>query len=172
MKKIVSLLCIVSLSLLVITGCSSKNGVKVWDTVSVTYIASFADGEIFDQNTEQTPITFTVGSGLVIQGLDEGVVGMTVGKTKAITVKPEKWYGKFYDKNNVQKISQFIFDQMGIQTKKWTTQTLGTLTWVIQWTEKDENGNTFVLFDINPRQTRDTLKYKVTILTKNDITTK
>jgi len=58
--------------------------------VSITYTATFADGQVFDQNTEQTPLMFSVGSGNVIQGLDEAVVGMNVGDTKTVTIAPEK----------------------------------------------------------------------------------
>jgi len=58
--------------------------------ISITYIATFSNGQIFDQNTEQKPLIFTVGSGQVIRGLDKGVVGMKVGKTKTITITPEK----------------------------------------------------------------------------------
>lgn len=167
MKKIISFLAIASLSLFVIAWCASKNSVKSWDMVSITYTATFPDWTIFDQNTEQNPLMFTVGSGQVIKGLDKGVVGMKIWKTKTITIKPEQWYGKLYNKNNIQKISKLIFDKLSITPANWTTQKLDDIEGIVKWTEQDENGNTLVLFDINPRQTRDTLKYKVTILTKN-----
>jgi FKBP-type peptidyl-prolyl cis-trans isomerase 2 len=34
--------------------------------VSISYIATFPDGQVFGQNNEQTPLIFTVGSGQVI----------------------------------------------------------------------------------------------------------
>jgi FKBP-type peptidyl-prolyl cis-trans isomerase 2 len=111
---------------------------------------------------------FMVGSGSVIKWLDEGVVGMKVKGTKTITITPDKWYGKMYDKNNIQKVSQLIFDQLSIKPENWTTQKLWDIEGIVKWTEKDENGNVLVLFDINPRQTRDTLKYKVTVLAKQE----
>ena len=166
MKKTISLLTIISLSMVVIAGCTNKNSVKLWDTVSLSYVATFADGQVFDQNTDQNPLIFTVGSGQVIQGIDEGVIGMNVGNTKTINISPDKWYGKLYTSNNIQKISQLIFDKLSITPTSWTMQKLGNIEWIIKWTEKDESGNVLVLFDINPRQTRDTLKYKVTLLTK------
>jgi len=166
MKKIMSFLAIASLSLFVIAWCASKNSVKVWDMISITYTATFPDGQVFDQNTEQTPLMFTVWSWQVIQGLDEGVVGMKVGNSKTITITPEQWYGKLYDANKIQKVSQLIFDKLSVTPKNWTTQKLWDIEGIVKWTEKDESGNVLVLFDINPRQTRDTLKYKVTILAK------
>lgn len=166
MKKIIVFLSLISISFFVIAWCSSKTGVKPWDTVSITYIATFSNGQVFDQNNDQSPLNFTVGSGQVIKWLDEGVVGIDVGKTKTITIKPEKWYGDIYDENKIQKISQLIFDKLNIKIEKGTIQTLGDIEWVIKWSEKDTEGNVLVLFDINPRRTRDTLTYKITVLSK------
>jgi FKBP-type peptidyl-prolyl cis-trans isomerase 2 len=166
MKKLFSLLVVTACSLVIIAWCSSKNSVKLWDTISITYTATFSDGQIFEQTTQQKPLTFTVGSGQVIEWLDKGVIGMNVKTIKTITIKPEQWYGKLYNENNVQRVSKFIFDKLSITPQNWATQKLGNIEWIIKWTEKDENGNILVLFDINPRQTWDTLKYKVTILAK------
>ena len=51
-------------------------------------------------------------------------------------------------------------------------QKLGTIEWVIKGTEKDSDGNVLVLFDINPRQTRDTLTYTITLLNNKTLTNK
>lgn len=166
MKKNLISLTIISLSLLVLVWCSAKNSIHVGDMVSIEYIATFPDGQIFEQYNDQTPLIFTVGSWQVIPWLDQGIIGTKVGSTKTITVKPTKWYGQLYDKNKIQKISQLIFDKLSIKPEKWTLQKLGDIEGIITWTETDSNGNVLVLFDINPRQTRDTLKYKVTILSK------
>ncbi|MCX6823932.1 MAG: FKBP-type peptidyl-prolyl cis-trans isomerase [candidate division SR1 bacterium] len=166
MKKIISFLAIASFSLLVFAGCTSRNSVKVGDIISITYTATFPDGTLFDQNTVQTPLMFSVGSGNVIQGLDEGIIGMKVGGTKTLTIAPDKGYGKLYNANNIQRISKLIFDKLSIKPENGTTQKLGNIEGIIKGTENDGSGNALVLFDINPRQTRDTLKYKVTILAK------
>ena len=171
MKKIISFLAIASLSLFVIAWCASKNSVKSWDIVSITYTATFSDGTLFDQNTPQTPLMFAVGSGQTIQWLDEGVVGMKVGTTKTITITPDKGYGKMYDTKNIQKISQLIFDKLSIKPENGTTQKLSNIEGIVKWTETDGSGNVLVIFDINPRQTWDTLKYKVTVIAKSATTT-
>ncbi|MEI6671870.1 MAG: FKBP-type peptidyl-prolyl cis-trans isomerase [bacterium] len=49
-------------SVILIAGCTNKNSVKLGDTVSIVYTATFPDGKLFDQNTQQTPLIFTVGS--------------------------------------------------------------------------------------------------------------
>jgi FKBP-type peptidyl-prolyl cis-trans isomerase 2 len=166
MKKIIAFLALTSLSFFMFTWCTNKNNVQQWNIVSLTYTATFSNGELFDQATNQTPLMFTVGSGQVIQWLDEGVLGIAVGDTKTITITPKKWYGKLYDPNNIQKISQLIFDKLSIQPKNWTPQKLGNIEGIVKWTEQDASGNVLVLFDINPRQTRDTLKYTITVLDK------
>ena len=164
MKKLLTLLGITVCSLMIFSWCGSTNKVHVGDTISLSYVAIFADGQIFEENTG---MILTVWSGQVIEGLDEDLVGMKIGKTKTITIEPEKWYGKLYDKNQIQKISQLIFDKLSITPKNWTVQKLWTIEGVVKWTEKDSDGNTLVLFDINPRQTWDTLQYKVTVIAKN-----
>lgn len=166
MKKFLTLLGIVSLSLLVIAWCTSKNRVQVGDTVTIVYTATYPDGTIFDQNTEDQPLMFVVGTNQVIQGLDEGIVGMKIGKSKTITITPDKGYGKLYQKQNVQKVGKLIFDAIGIVPEVGKMQKLDSIEWLVKSIETDTEGNQFILFDINPRQTYETLKYKVTVITK------
>jgi FKBP-type peptidyl-prolyl cis-trans isomerase 2 len=61
---------------------------------------------------------FIVGSGQTIEGLDKGVVGMKVGKTKTITIQPEQGYGKMYQQYDIQKIGKVIFDKIGVTLEK------------------------------------------------------
>ncbi len=166
MKKIITFLTITWLSLIIIAWCSDKNRIQAGDLVSITYTATFSDWEIFDQNTQKTPLMFTVGSHQVIQWLDDAVIGMKVGKKKTVTISPEDWYGPLYNATLVQKVGKLIFDKLGIAPKVGSTQKLDQLEWVIKGIETDGSGNEFILFDINPRQTWDTLTYKITVLAK------
>ncbi|MEM0448624.1 MAG: FKBP-type peptidyl-prolyl cis-trans isomerase [Methanomassiliicoccales archaeon] len=94
----------------------SGRAVRSGDRVTVDYIGRLADGRVFDTSlwsvasddalypkslfftmraqSSYTPLSFTVGSGSMIQGFDQGVLGMVVGQTKVIEVPPEKGYGK------------------------------------------------------------------------------
>ena len=94
-------------ALMFTAGCTGpqQGGVKTNDTVRVFYTASFQDGTVFDTNVNGTPMEFTVGSGQVISGFDEAVIGMTPGMTKKVTISPEKGYG-IYNATNVYRVNQ------------------------------------------------------------------
>ena len=67
--------------------------VAVGDKISVYYTGTFQNGTVFDSNFGKKPLNFTVGSGELIKGFDQGVVGMQLNQTKNITVTPEEGYG-------------------------------------------------------------------------------
>ncbi len=69
--------------------------VKKGDTIKVDYEGSLEDGTVFDasQNHGQQ-LEFEVGSGQLIKGFDEAVVGMKVGQEKKVDIDPENAYGQ------------------------------------------------------------------------------
>jgi peptidylprolyl isomerase len=84
-------------ALIFAAGCTGQQqaGVKANDTVSVFYTLSFPDGTVYQSNVNETPLEFTVGTGQVIAGFDEAIVGMTPGMTKTVTISPDKGYGPY-----------------------------------------------------------------------------
>ena len=71
--------------------------VKAGDTVKVHYEGRLTDGTPFDSSEGREPLEFEVGSGMVIKGFDEGVIGMEVGDKRTLEIPPEEAYG---DKND------------------------------------------------------------------------
>lgn len=83
---------------------AAKNG----DTVSVDYVGKLQDGTVFDTSIaaaakaagaynaqrDYAPLTVKLGSGGVIKGFNDGIVGMRVGQTKDVTIPPEEGYGE------------------------------------------------------------------------------
>ena len=68
---------------------------KSGQTVSVHYTGTLTDGTEFDSSRGRgAPLTFTIGSGQLINGFDTAVAGMTVGETKDITLTPAEAYGE------------------------------------------------------------------------------
>ncbi|MBE9512232.1 MAG: FKBP-type peptidyl-prolyl cis-trans isomerase [Bacteroidetes bacterium] len=65
------------------TGLQPQQG----DTVSVHYTGKLIDGTIFDTSVGGSPFSFTLGTGYVIPGWDEGIAYMKEGG-KAILIIP------------------------------------------------------------------------------------
>ncbi len=68
--------------------------VKKGDSVKVNYQGSLADGTVFDSSEGKKPLEFVVGSGQVIQGFDEAMIGMNIGDSKVVEIPVEKAYGE------------------------------------------------------------------------------
>lgn len=68
--------------------------VKKGDKVKVEYTGTLDDGSVFDSTEKQgKPLEFEVGSGMVIKGFEEAIVGMEKGQEKEIKLKPSEAYG-------------------------------------------------------------------------------
>lgn len=76
--------------------------VKKGDNVKVHYTGKLNDGTVFDSSEGGQPLEFAVGSGQVIAGFEEGVVGMKVGESKVIEIPVEKAYGERNDAMVIQ----------------------------------------------------------------------
>jgi FKBP-type peptidyl-prolyl cis-trans isomerase 2 len=64
------------------------------DKVKVHYHGKLRSGETFDSSEGREPLEFTVGSGQVIKGFDDGVTGMQVGDKKTVEINVEDAYGE------------------------------------------------------------------------------
>ena len=73
------------------TGATAATG----DTLSVLYTGTFLDGRVFDASSlhGNVPIQFQLGAGRVIQGWDQGLVGMKVGGKRRLTIPSSLAYG-------------------------------------------------------------------------------
>lgn len=68
--------------------------VKTGDTIKIHYKGTFNDGSVFDSSEGRDPLQFQAGSGMVIKGFDEGVMGMKVGDKKSINIPAKEAYGE------------------------------------------------------------------------------
>ncbi len=63
-------------------------------TVTMQYTGIiWATGKEFDSSWGGDPVDFPIGSGQVIPGFDEGLIGQTVGSRVVLVIPPDKGYG-------------------------------------------------------------------------------
>ncbi|MDD4496723.1 MAG: peptidylprolyl isomerase [Methanosarcinaceae archaeon] len=154
---------------------SSEATVKLGDSVSVDYIGKLADGTVFDTSIKETaieagiynerrgqeggykPLNFTLGTGQVIKGFDEGVIGMKVGDEKTLTIPPEKAYGE-YSEELVQKVP---LDQLNLETPPVAGQKLRSMYGQVSVLDVNE---THVTLDFNHELAGETLTFEIKLV--------
>lgn len=74
----------------------SKDTVQDGLVVSMDYKLT-VDGEVLDSSDDAGPLQFLAGYGNIVPGLESEMIGMKVGESKDVVVKPEDGYGEFDD---------------------------------------------------------------------------
>lgn len=99
------------------------------DFIELEFTARVKDGEVFDTNIEAeakkaglnikefNPLIVSIGSGMLIKGLDESIKGKETGKSYKEEFKPEKAFGD-RDSKLVKMIPLKAFHQHKIQPQK------------------------------------------------------
>ncbi len=101
--------------------------VESGDEVHLDYVGRLPDGSVFATSSADvaseaglvadtadgaaSPLTFVVGRGDVIEGLDGAVRGMTVGEERTVEVPPAEGYGE-YDPDRVREYDPETFGEM------------------------------------------------------------
>lgn len=66
---------------------------KAGDQLSMNYKGTLLNGEQFDASYGRGPFDFQLGAGKVIQGWDQGIVGMKEGGKRKLTIPAHLGYG-------------------------------------------------------------------------------
>jgi len=73
------------------SGNESKSG----DTLVVNYLGTLKDGTKFDSSYDRgEPFEFTLGNSSVIEGWEQGMLGMKVGEKRKIEIPSSMGYGE------------------------------------------------------------------------------
>jgi FKBP-type peptidyl-prolyl cis-trans isomerase 2 len=72
----------------------AKNG----DQVKVHYTGKLNDGTVFDSSEGREPLEFTIGSGRIIPGFENAVIGMKEGDSTTVNISTEDAYGEYNEK--------------------------------------------------------------------------
>ncbi len=62
--------------------------------VSVDYEGTLESGDVFDSSSGRPPLEVKMGSGQLIKGFENALVGMALNEKKTFTLKPEDAYGQ------------------------------------------------------------------------------
>jgi FKBP-type peptidyl-prolyl cis-trans isomerase 2 len=97
------------------------------DTVTIEYTGRLDDGSVFDTtdesvakeaglldeqpNREFEPLTIEVGAGNLIEGMEEGLLGLEAGDSETITIPPEEAYGEASD-DQTREFERDRFEEM------------------------------------------------------------
>jgi len=153
-------------------GSTSGQTVVKNDTVTVDYVGWLDNGTIFDTsnasvaqaagiydpNITYKPISFVVGSGQVIQGFDDAIIGLKVSESKNITLTPDQAYGK-YNPSLVRPVNMTDLIANGITPHVNDTLYYGTEPVTIV----SIPNNTTVMIDFNHPLAGKTLHFKLTV---------
>jgi hypothetical protein len=84
---------------------------KPGDTVRVHYTGTLMNGVKFDSSRDRgTPFDFKLGTGAVIKGWDQGVVGMKVGGKRRLVIPEDLGYGEAGSPPNIPPKAGLKFD--------------------------------------------------------------
>ncbi len=90
------------------TGETAANG----SLVTVHYIGTFTNGQKFDSSYDRgQPLPpFRLGTGQVIPGFEQGIVGMRVGGKRRISIPPQLAYGSAGNPPRIPGNATLIFE--------------------------------------------------------------
>lgn len=147
------------------------------DSVTVEYTGRLDDGTVFDTslesvakeeglddpqaNREYAPLTFEMGAGRVIQGLEDGLRGKSEGDTPTLTIPPEEAYGDWSEENvkeyAVDELTQMTGGEAPEEGAYLQTQD-GSLAEIIEVSDET------VRVDFNHQLAGETLEFEVEIV--------
>ena len=74
-------------------GYDDGDVAKKGDKISIHFSGSLVDGGVFDSSYPRGAFNFWVGEGMVVPGLDQGLLGMKEGEARLITIPALEGYG-------------------------------------------------------------------------------
>lgn len=117
--------------------------VKTGDTVKVNYTGRLEDGTVFDSSVVEgrTPLEATLGQGQLIKGFENGLIEMTEGEKKTITIDVEDAYGP-YQESMVDEVEK---DRLPGEVEVGTALQAQTQMGPINFIVKEVKENTVIL---------------------------
>lgn len=150
------------------------------DSVTLEYTGRLDDETVFDTSRESvaeehglaeaqpdreyTPLTVDVGAEQVIEGMEEGLIGLEVGETTTLTIPPEKAYGERSEENIQEFETDVLREKLGGQTPEEGAYLEAQNGQHGEIIHSDED---VVRVDFNPRLAGETLTFEIEIVDVN-----
>lgn len=147
------------------------------DSVTVEYTGRLDDGTVFDTSREAiaeevgmaeaqpdrefAPLTVEVGAEQVIEGMEEGLVGLEEGEETTIEIPPEKGYGEWNEEGVQEFETEELTEMLGGQTPEegaYLEAQNGQKGKVVHADEET------IRVDFNPELAGETLEFEVEIV--------
>jgi peptidylprolyl isomerase len=143
---------------LFITACGGGTGAQIGDTVKVLYNGTFDNGSVFDSSEMHgnEPLEFTIGTGQVIPGFDQAVMGMSLNESKTVTIPAEEAYGQKYFEVDLSELP----DDLEVGEKLYKQSEDGSR---IEVTVVNISESTATLENVHPLAGED-LTFKITLV--------
>ena len=88
---------------------SDKNPIDQTSQVTMHYSLALEDGTLVDSTFDtDEPLTFSMGDGTLIQGLELAIIGLSVGDKQSINIGPDVGFG-YRDESAVQEMKRSDF---------------------------------------------------------------
>jgi len=149
------------------------------DTVTIAYTGRLDDGTVFDSSKEAVaeeaglaeaqpdreyePLTVEVGAGQVIDGMEDGLIGLDEGESATLEIPPEDAYGEWTE-DHVQEFDTDELTEMLGQTPEEGAYLQAQNGQHGEITHVDDD---VVNVDFNPELAGETLEFDVEIIEIN-----
>lgn len=106
--------------------------ISTGDSVTLEYTGRLDDGTVFDTTRESvaeeegladaqpdreyTPLTVEIGAGEIIEGMEEGLLGLEAGEEESLTIPPEEAYGEWSEEGVQEFDTDELTEMLGGQT--------------------------------------------------------
>jgi FKBP-type peptidyl-prolyl cis-trans isomerase 2 len=150
------------------------------DSVTLEYTGRLDDETVFDTSRESiaeeaglaeaqpdreyAPLTVDVGAEQVIEGMEEGLIGLEAGETTTLSIPPEKAYGEPSDENVQEFETAKLQEMLGGQTPEEGAYLEAQDGQTGEVTHADEE---VIRVDFNPRLAGETLTFEIEIIDVN-----
>jgi len=90
-----------------------SDAIEIGDTVTITYEGKIEDGSTFHLH-DDGPMAIEIGSGNLVKGFENALLGMEGGQEKEFKVSPEEGYGEI-NLDLVQTVDSEMLEQTDIK---------------------------------------------------------